>query len=471
MRTLQGMRHGLALAVLASALSVALGGCAVAHGSVTSSPKTAAAHAAPAHVLPSGLVVIPDLFDPSCNGGSGFRLALEKNDMGEPGRSVTGGTLADGSTLLAETEIYPGRPSAVLESITPQCVPDPSFGNAGIATLAVPPRLHSVIPAPAEGGPSQEGLSLDVVAPSADDDAIVGGDYDRAWIVGEVTPSGTLDASFGDGGWAVLPFRGSVERILREPSGRLLIAGGNDGGGCCTRNWAAALSARGALEHDFGAHGREELPTGEDSGVDQVLRWPDGETLVEVGHGNMGCWGSTLAALTPSGQPVSGFAARLSRFWGTLGFKSFVGEVYLDRTGFTLVGTGQRPCFDTPGSAKAPATGLITRFHSNGAIAGRVIRFQSDMVGSVGAIPDGGDVLVIAKPYREPSPVTITARHLDGAIDRAFADEGEAQIRVLVHGAEPDFDQVSVAEASPTTLLLISIRESQLQLNRVRLSP
>jgi hypothetical protein len=214
------MRQGLALAVLASVLSMVLGGCAVARGSATSRPTTVAAHAARIQVVPSGLVVTPDLFDPSRSGGSGFRLALEKNEMGEPGSSVTSGTLADGSTLLAQTEIYPGRPSAVLESITPQCVPDPSFGSAGIATLAVPPRLHSVIPAAAERGVSQEGLSLYVVASGAGGDAIVGGDYDRAWIVGEVTPSGTLDTSF----------RGGVERILQEPSGRLLIAGGNGGG-------------------------------------------------------------------------------------------------------------------------------------------------------------------------------------------------------------------------------------------------
>jgi len=469
MRPLQGMRHGLALAMLASALSVALGVCAVARGGVTSSPRTAAARAAPAHVVPSGLEVIPDLFDPSCNGGSGFRLALEKNEMGEPGSSVTSGTLADGSTLLAQTEIYPGRPAAVLESITPQCVPDLSFGSAGIATLAVPPRLHSVIPVPAEGGPSEEGLSLYVVAPSADGDAIVGGDYDRAWILGEVTPSGTLDTSFGDGGWAVLPFHGSVARILQEPSGRLLIAGGNGGGGCCTRNWVAALSARGEVERDFGAHGREELPTGEDSGVDQLLRWPDGEILAMVGHGNMGCWGSTLAALTPSGQLVPGFAGRLDRFWHTLGFKAFVGDVDLDGAGFTLVGTGQRPCFEAPKSSKAPATGLIVRFHSNGSIAGPLVRFRSTMLGSVRAFPDGDDVLVVGKPYRDPSPITITARHLDGSIDPSFANHGTAQIRALVHGTEPEFGEISVAEASPTTLLLVSIQDAQLQLDRLRL--
>jgi hypothetical protein len=308
-----------------------------------------------------------------------------------------------------------------------------------------------------------------VVTPSAGGDAILGGDYDRAWIVAEVTPSGTLDTSFGDGGWAVLPFRGSVERILQEPSGRLLIAGGNDGGGCCTRNWIAALSARGELERDFGAHGREELPTGEDSGVDELLRWPDGEILAKVGHGNMGCWGSTLAALTPSGQPVPEFAGRLDRFWHTLGFKAFVGDMYLDGAGFTLVGTGQGPCFEPLRPPKARATGLIARFHSNGSIAGPPVRFRSAMLGSVQAFPDGDDVLVVGKPYNDRSPITITARHLDGSIDPSFANHGRAQIRALVHGVEPEFGEVSVTEASPTSLLLVSIQGAQLQLDRLLL--
>jgi hypothetical protein len=457
------------MAILASALSAALAGCAATRERVASSPATLAAYVAPAQAVRSGLSLTPDLLDPTCNGGRGFGLALEKDESGERGSSVASGTLTDGSTLLTQTAVYPGRSAAVLESITPQCVPDPSFGSGGIATLAVPPQLHSVIPAPTEGGPSQEGLSLDVVAPSASGDAIIGGDYDRAWIVGEVSASGTLDTSFGEGGWAVLPFRGSVDKILQEPSGRLLIAGDNAGGGCCTRNWAAALSARGELERDFGAHGREQLPTGEDSGVEKLLRWRDGEVLVKVGHGNMGCWGSTLVALTPSGQPVPGFAARLDRFWRTLGFHSFVGDVFLDDAGFTLVGTGQRPCFGEPGASKVPATGLIARFHSNGIVAGPVNRFRSQMLQSVGAIPDGDDVLVVAtKPYPDPSPTTITARHRDGSVDRRFADDGQAQIRVLVHGTEPRFGELSVTEASPTTLLLISIDEAQLQLNRIR---
>ncbi len=466
------MRPGLTLAALAFALSAALAWYAPARAGVTSRTATVAAYAAPSRTGPSEILVTPDLLDPSCDGGRGFGLTLEKDERGEPASFVASGTLADGSTLLTQTAVYPGKPSAVLESVTPQCVPDPSFGSAGIATLAVPPQLHSAIPAGPNQGSSEEGLSLSVVAPSAGGGAILGGDYNRAWIVGEVSASGALDTSFGNGGWAVLPIRGSVDKILQEPSGRLLIAGDNGGGGCCTRNWAAALSARGELEPDFGAHGREQLPTGEDPAITKLLRWPDGEILIDVGQGHMGCWGSTLAALTPSGQPIPGFAGRLDRFWRALGFKAFVGDVYLDGDSFTLVGAGQRPCYGEPGSSKVPATGLIARFHNNGIITGPAIRFRSQMLQSVRAIPDGDDVLVVAsKPYPDRRRTTITARHRDGRIDRRFGDDGTAQIRVLVHGSEPQFGELSVTEAGPTTLLLLSTDEAQLQLNRVRVSP
>jgi hypothetical protein len=46
--------------------------------------------------------------------------------------------------------------------------------------------------------------------------------------------------------------------------------------------------------------------------------------------------------------PVPLFGNRLGRFWHALGFGAFVGDVHIDGEGFTLVGTGQRPCADGP---------------------------------------------------------------------------------------------------------------------------
>ena len=121
---------------------------------------------------------------------------------------------------------------------------------------------------------------------------------------GKVTPQGKTDLSFGHEGWSVLPFGGEVESVVQEPSGGIAIAGGNGGGGCCSTNWIAALSSAGRLETPFGAGGREELPTGEDSGVGGLVLEPNGDILAPVGYGNMGCWGMSLEMLAPTGRPV-----------------------------------------------------------------------------------------------------------------------------------------------------------------------
>ena len=73
----------------------------------------------------------------------------------------------------------------------------------------------------------------------------------------------------------------------------------------------------------------------------------------------LGCWGMAVAMLTPAGQPEPLFAARIQRFWGTLRFNAFVGDVHVDSTGFTLVGTGQGPCAAGPAFSAPSATGVM----------------------------------------------------------------------------------------------------------------
>lgn len=160
-----------------------------------------------------------------------------------------------------------------------------------------------------------DGLWINAVAPKNGGGAIVAGTVAGEWVVGEINGRGQVDPAFGDGGWAVLPFRGELTAVVQAPSGRIVIAGDNGGGGCCTLNWAAALSPRGQLERRFGSHGRTELPTGEDSGVQALALEPNGDILASVGYGLMGCWGVAVSTLTPSGRPLPLFGKRLARFW------------------------------------------------------------------------------------------------------------------------------------------------------------
>jgi hypothetical protein len=253
----------------------------------------------------------------------------------------------------------------------------------------------------------------------------------------------------------VLPFEGAVTAVLQEPSGRILIGGSEHASGCCTVNWAAALSAHGQLEHAFGGHGRVKLPTGESSAIEGMALEPNGDILVKVGHGNMGCWGTSLAMLTPSGQPVPLFAERLDRFWQGLGLHAFVGDIYIEGEGFNLVGTGQKPCYDEPPGSTAPATGLLARFRPNGEPDGPTIRFPSRMYGTVQAFRDGGDTFLVEYPYSDPTQATVTARHADGALDSRFGSLGRAQIRTPERSGELP-PTLEIIKAAPGEISLIA---------------
>ncbi len=355
----------------------------------------------------------------------------------------------------------------MLDSVTLQCAPDPEFGADGTATITISPDLRPA--RPPERGFSPEGLWIQVVAPRNGGGAILAGTYRGDWVVGEVTARGQLDATFADGGWRVLPFRGEVTQVLQEPSGRIVVAGDDGGGGCCTRNWAAALSAHGDLAQAFGRHGRVEQPTGEDSGVQGLAPEPNGDILVSVGHGNMGCWGTSLAMLTPSGAPVPQFANRLARFWRGLGFHAFIGDVYIEGEGFTLIGTGQGPCDEPRLSRSASPIGLIARFRVNGASAGRTIRFPSRMYGAVRAFHDDGDTFLIEYPYGDPTQLTLTARHADGSLDPLFASLGQAQLRTPWTGPSAEFADVAIITAAPGEATLVATQEERPELQLIRL--
>ena len=379
-------------------------------------------------------------------------------------------TMADGSTVVAFSEVYPGKRLAVLRSVTCQCAPNRAFGTDGTATIRISAHLKPGHPA-ALGSPS-DGLWINVVAPRNRGGAIIAGTYGGQWVVGEVTRSGRVDPTFGDSGWTVLPFRGEVTAVIQERSGRILLGGDNGGGGCCTLNWAAALSARGELDRRFGTHGRAELPTGEDSGVGSLALEPNGDILALVGYGNMGCWGTALAMLLPSGQPVPLFGKRLDQFWHGLDFGAFVGDVYIDGAGFTLVGTGQRPCAGGPSFSAPSATGVIAQFRTNGEPASHPIRFPSRMYGSVEAFHEGDDTFVVESPYADSTHLAVTALRPDGSPDPRFGSDGRARIRTPWKGRNAALEiMVSMTEASSRAIVLVATRSGrdQLQVIRVRL--
>ena len=96
-------------------------------------------------------MVQPDISDPRCNGGGGVRLRA-----GLGGDAVVAsGTMPDGSTWVAFSEIYPGKRFAVLRSVTRECSPSREFGHDGVATIKISSRLQpghpTALGSPADG--------------------------------------------------------------------------------------------------------------------------------------------------------------------------------------------------------------------------------------------------------------------------------------------------------------------------------
>jgi hypothetical protein len=362
--------------------------------------------------------------------------------------------------LVALSAIYPGKRFALLHSFTRQCAPSRGFGVQGVATIRIPSDLR-----PARSA-SADGLWINVVEPKTGGGAIVAGTYGGRWVVGEVTSSGQLDRSFGNRGWTALAFNGEVRAVVQEPSGRIILAGDTNPSGCCTRNWAAAISARGQPQDGFGAHGRVELPTAGEAGVEALVLEPSGDILAQVGYGNNGCWGVALAMLTQSGHLVPRFKQRLDQFWKRLAFGAFVGDVYPDGNGFTLVGTGEKAC---DGSARQVATGLIARFRVDGRTTGSTTRFPSRMYGEVHAFRVGDDTFIVELPYGDSTQLTLAARRSDGSTDARFANRGRAWIHTRWTGFNAVLGTTaSVKRAGQREIVVVATRDGRNELHVIR---
>lgn len=455
-----GVRQALALALLILFVSpgVDAGNASdllASHKALAVRTESASSPALP----PSGFVVPSAVSDPLCNGGRGIRLPTGLSTDAV----IASGTMASGSTLIATSVLYPDKTFAVLHSLTRACEPDPNFGIDGRVRITIAPDLRPTL------WPHSGGLWIVAVGQRKGGGAVIAGSYLGGWLVGEVTLEGNLDSAFGNSGWVVLPFAGEVTAVLQQPSGRILIAGDNGGGGCCNRNWAAALSAHGDLQSTFGKHGRTELPTGSDSGVAGLDVMQNGAILAQVGYGKDGCWGLALEMLTPAGHPVSQFQERLRRFWKTLKRGTFVGDVYANGEGFTLVGTGQGPCYRF--RPEPSAAGLTARFRTDGSQIGRTVNFASRMYGGIDAFEGAGDTFVLASPYGDQSQMTVTALRSDGSADSRFGARGRAQIGTPGKGSKRagDFDVV-VTRAGPRagTLVATFFGDSPMHIVRLR---
>ncbi len=364
-----------------------------------------------------------DIVDPACAGGTGTVIPVPQAWLAGSGPVVTE-MLPGGITLVVASAGYPAASSALAYAFTPRCAPDPAFGSHGVERLVF-------------GG---QAFSISAAVPAPGGGIVLAGGTTREWLVARLDANGSLDPTFGSGGWTVLPWPGSVSAIAVTPSGTIVL-GGSEGGGCCVRAWVGELDAGGGIVSGFGSGGRSAVPvTRDDSGITRVWAEPNGDIFALVSGGNMGCWGISVSALTGSGSPVPSFQPNFTAAMRRVAPSGiFVGDVIPGSAGFLLLGTEQGTCVGAPSPT---AQGRVAEFQLDGKLelhfaAGGQASFASPMAESVWALPrSNGQFVMAAEPpsfqtnQHARAELRFVDLFADGSVDRDFGNQGVADLQL-----------------------------------------
>ncbi|MCC5816657.1 MAG: hypothetical protein JJT78_18045 [Leptospira sp.] len=148
---------------------------------------------------------------------------------------------------------------------------DAGFGDSGVA------YLESIIPA---------GTTISSLTVDASGGIYIVGRVNSSGFVGKLLPSGSLDTSFGQDGFLLLPSASlenfTLTKILRQPDGNLLV-GGHVGPANQTRIFIARLFPNGAFDSTFGQNGIFELSFGTNNTLHDMHLLPNGNILIS-GH-------------------------------------------------------------------------------------------------------------------------------------------------------------------------------------------
>jgi uncharacterized delta-60 repeat protein len=241
--------------------------------------------------------------------------------------SVPGGdALAAGETPTEGS----GSRYATLERVLPDGAPDPSFGKEGLVAL------------PNRASPHEVNESVRSVLVLEDGDLLIAGvgviygegvkeeNYD--WLA-RLTPSGSLDPSFGEGGEeyvsALTPYQS--ERgvsLVREPDGVIVLAGNEPTG---AGHWQAAawgFLPDGSPDPSFGTDGVTTIAPLDAEATSQARAIAvdgSGNLYIAVGQDSRNepyDPGSFVTPLTPSGQ--------LDTTYGADGAVSFAPAINID---------------------------------------------------------------------------------------------------------------------------------------------
>jgi uncharacterized delta-60 repeat protein len=347
-------------------------------------------------------------------GANGSTIVAALQDFNAVSVESSGEILALGVVSL------PSGGALLLDHFTPSGVLDTSFNGSGSVTLPEPyfPSQTSSIFQPdgklliGGGVPSTPGATIASLA--------------------RVNPDGSIDTTFGSGGYAILgpgysllPITGGLSL---QPDGKIIL-GGSDVSSPLPQGIdfdPSRLNANGTPDTTFGvngtAPGRPLFATG-----DALAELPNDQTLVagEVIVG--GVDGIYIRRYNPDGSLDSTFAPGLG-YGGTSGYVFIAvppqpyyeapdaNQIVLDSSGRMLVG------ITNYGIVRLmPAGALDTTFGSDGVAA--IANFTDFAIGP------GGQIVVTSGPLTLESAAQIVTRYsANGAIDTTFGSAGSVTV-------------------------------------------
>jgi hypothetical protein len=306
--------------------------------------------------------------------------------------------LPDGTVVLGGSNVRAGKLVTVLHAVLPNCQADQDFGVHGTDTVSL--AVHSasavidVIEATTDGKVLLGGgIGPDLVVGRLLADGRVDTGFGAAGWARLQAPARPPTGMFS--GYA-------ISSLALGPSGTLYL-GGNDGTAhCCVEDFVGALSPSGALERSFGNGGWAILPALDGSYDTEIF--PGANGILVMGFVMYtGCGGPVLARLDASGRLDETFDATVRHSLASATARYvLIGPALYSRPGggFALVGD-LIPSGCQSQAPKLVGKGIALGFRGNGNIdpsfgtAGRTA-FTYD--GSSGTwavpLPDGPTVVV-----------------------------------------------------------------------------
>ncbi|WP_165065993.1 Ig-like domain-containing protein [Paludisphaera rhizosphaerae] len=328
----------------------------------------------------------------------------------------------DGKIVVAGffTARYGARWSMQLVRLTADGQLDDSFGTQGWVTLAP------------TSGSYNEIYDITVLP---DGKILFGGcisnvGSDEDFAVGRLNEDGSLDTTFGNGGYATTSFSVGSDlgrALVVQPDGKILLAG-SKGGGTGDMTFALARwTADGRLDSTFGSAGRVETKVpGIYGRVNDILIQPDGKILVAGYSSNAGIpgYGSSLVRYTTSGTLDASFGVNGSV---RLDFGAAVSMVGLE-DGTIVIGGESISWFD--------ANGAVLGTISDKPVNSMALQ-NGERIIAVGYAPATGyyiDAYIDSLPLGAHDEVTVMGTRTPTAVDDVYNIQKSATLAITTPG-------------------------------------